>query len=235
MPVTQKNALTLGPGVIDVKSFGTDVPGSVIAAFERLSQVMVGMGYPAPASSGDEDAGDAYQNVYAQYDGAAWLLYAGKPSDPLNPDLVTVSSGSATIIVEQDESVINANVSTINFEGDVAVVDDGSGQVTVTVTGVAGSSNSFETIAVPSGTSAVADSATDTLTLAVGNYISIVGSDPDTITIACTLTAGTYIDISGTAINVDLTEVAGYDAAKNQYLNNANGTIQWKDSKLCDG
>ena len=52
------------------------------------------------------------------------------------------------------------------------------------------SSNSFETIQVPSGTSPVADSSTDILTLAAGTGISIVGSSvTDTITISATATA----------------------------------------------
>ena len=45
-------------------------------------------------------------------------------------------------------------------------------------------SNSFETIQVPSGTSPVADSSTDILTLAAGSGITIVGnSTTDTVTI----------------------------------------------------
>lgn len=50
-----------------------------------------------------------------------------------------------------------------------------------------GSSNSFETISVPSGTNPVATSATDTLTLAASGIVSISGnSTTDTVTISAT-------------------------------------------------
>jgi hypothetical protein len=55
--------------------------------------------------------------------------------------------------------------------------------------GGSAATNSFETIQVPSGTSPVADSPNDILTLAEGPGISIVGnSTTDTITISSTVT-----------------------------------------------
>jgi hypothetical protein len=45
--------------------------------------------------------------------------------------------------------------------------------------------------------------------------------------VVLSLTAGTYIDVSGSTINVDLTEVSGYNGASNQILKNSTGTIEW--------
>lgn len=54
--------------------------------------------------------------------------------------------------------------------------------------------NSFETIQVPSGTSPVADSPTDILTLVAGSGITIVGnSSTDTITISSS--TGSFRDL----------------------------------------
>jgi hypothetical protein len=58
---------------------------------------------------------------------------------------------------------------------------------TLNATGGGGASNSFETQATPSGTSPVADSATDTLTWAVGGIVTMTGnSATDTITVSAT-------------------------------------------------
>lgn len=59
-----------------------------------------------------------------------------------------------------------------------------------------GSGSSFTTIQVPSGTSPVASSPTDTLTLAAGSGIAIVGdSSTDTVTISATGGGGSSDDL----------------------------------------
>lgn len=84
---------------------------------------------------------------------------------------------------------------------------DGSAWVCGTDNAGGGGANSFETITTPSGTSPVADSATDILTLAAGAGVTITGvGATDTITIAIAL--GTSIDSSeitdGTILFADL-------------------------------
>ena len=226
MPATNFNATTLGRSVVDLSLLEEDTPEGIRKTFELIHQTIVGNGWPSPAQDGDE----RYQAVYAQYDGS-WILYGGKPSDPKNPDVITVTSGSATIIVEDAGGVVEANTSTLKIIGTAvtSVTADGGGHVTVTVDDSGGSGgNAFTTIDVPTGTDAVADSSTDTLTLLAGNYTSITGSDPDTITIASTITAGLYIDIDGSGqISVDLTEISGWAAGAQQYLKNDAGTIKW--------
>ena len=62
-------------------------------------------------------------------------------------------------------------------------------------------SNSFATISTPSGTSPVADSSTDTLTLSAGTYLTITGdSTTDTVTLA---TNGTSSNTASTLVARD--------------------------------
>lgn len=69
-----------------------------------------------------------------------------------------------------------------------------TGQFDIAGSGAGTPTNSFETIQVPSGTSPVAESPTDTLTLAAGAGLTITGdSTTDTITIS--LTNGEPLDL----------------------------------------
>jgi hypothetical protein len=45
------------------------------------------------------------------------------------------AAGSFDLQVEEDDSLVANNVDTLNFEGDVSVVDDGGGKVTITASG----------------------------------------------------------------------------------------------------
>ena len=63
----------------------------------------------------------------------------------------------------------------------------------------ANASNSFETIATPSGTSPVADNSADTLTLLAGSGITITGdATADSITIAASAPTGVVSQTNGT-------------------------------------
>jgi hypothetical protein len=80
------NALSLGRGVIDVSSFGEDVPDSVRNAFAIVNETLVGAGWLCPARSGD----NVYQAVIYRDN----KLWGGKPSDPLNPDELLDTGGT---------------------------------------------------------------------------------------------------------------------------------------------
>jgi hypothetical protein len=72
--------------------------------------------------------------------------------------------------------------------------------------GAGGSSNSFETISTSSGTSPVADSATDTLNLTAGSNITIIGdSSTDTVTISSTASGSTTESLPYNKITPPLT------------------------------
>lgn len=85
----------------------------------------------------------------------------------------------------RDEGTDENRRGAINFIGaGVSVADDSANNETeVTIAG-GGSTNSFETVAVPAGTNPVADSATDTLTLTETSFLTITGTaGTDTIDI----------------------------------------------------
>ena len=86
--------------------------------------------------------------------------------------------------------------------------DSGSKTLTIGATEVDGSTtneiqNLFETVATTSGTSPVADSPTDTLTLSAGTGITVTGNaSTDTVTIAATIAgANPSATVNGTATN----------------------------------
>ena len=94
---------------------------------------------------------------------------------------ITVSGGEITV---QDEgSALSTAAQTLNFVG-AGVTATGSG-ATKTVTIPGGGGEVFKTIAVSGQSDVVADSATDTLTLAAGTGMTITTSaGTDTITFA---------------------------------------------------
>lgn len=200
MPVTNSTGCTLGRGVVDVTSLPADCPPWLRKILEQIQATLIGGGWPAAARGEDEQ----YQWVYAKLVSEEWLLYGGKPSDPVNPDLITVSAaGSATMIIQWEGSVIGTR-GTINFTGAGvnAVTDDaGNTRVDVDISGGGGGGNAFTTIAVATQDSVVADSSTDTLTLVAGDNIVITtDASGDSITFAVTglpLVAFKTIAVSG--------------------------------------
>lgn len=245
MPATNFNAATLGRIVVDMSSFGDDVPESIYYAFERLHQTLVGAGWPSPAEKGDTTYGLVYTRNIAGTD----VLYSGNPSDPTNPTALTVTaSGAGEIIIEWEGSEIEPLCNAIDFTGNVTVTADGSNHVTVDIGGDS-MINSFETINIDGGTPAVADSSTDTLNLVSGNMIDITLSAADQITFAVDLSEHAsyavsenmllgHVDDSATVaewktISDWLKLLPSYSAVQNQYLNNDNGTIQWKNAVAC--
>jgi plastocyanin len=80
-----------------------------------------------------------------------------------------------------------------------------AGTDTVTITNSGTGQNTFETIAVAGQSSVVADSATDTLTIAAGTGISITtDAGTDTVTITSTVSAGAT-SFTGLSDRADLT------------------------------
>ena len=108
-------------------------------------------------------------------------------------DSVTINStasGSALTIQEEGSSLSTAG-STLNFVG-AGVTASGTGATkTITIPGTGTVSEAFKTIAVSGQSSIVADSATDTLTLAAGSNMTITqDASTDTITFASSGSGG---------------------------------------------
>lgn len=108
-------------------------------------------------------------------------------------DSVTINStasGSALTIQEEGSSLSTAG-STLNFVG-AGVTASGTGATkTITIPGTGTVSEAFKTIAVSGQSNIVADSATDTLTLAAGSNMTITqDASTDTITFASSGSGG---------------------------------------------
>lgn len=185
MPVPANTpGLTLGRALFDKRKFRADTDPAVIDCLAMLSMERAGAGWSGPAKGADE----VYMAVYAQSDGGgAHNLYGGNPADPVNPYPLTVSaSGSATVNWEE-EGVLVLSSGTANFVGSGVTVTDVAGTATITITGGGGGTvtEAFKTIVVSGQSDIVADSATDTLTVAAGTGIVITtNAGTDTLTFA---------------------------------------------------
>lgn len=101
----------------------------------------------------------------------------------------------STIAVSGQTSVnADSNTDTLTFAAGTGITlttDAGTDTVTITSTATGSVTEAFKTIAVSGQNDVVADGATDTLTLAAGNNITLTTDDTtDTITIASTASGG---------------------------------------------
>lgn len=211
MPVPENTPrLTLGRPVFDKRQFRPDTDPAIISTLERLAQALSGAGWPAAAKSGDT----TYQQLYGRFVTDEWFIYAGRPDDPTNPDLVTpTTSGSTTVLVEDDGVLVGA-FGTLNFKDNLTAVDAGGGVCDIDGTGGGGGgtvTEAFKTIQVSGSSDIVADLAADTLIVVAGTYMDVTtDAGTDTLT-----------------FSVDLTEVSSYNGSSDQYLRNNAGTFQW--------
>jgi hypothetical protein len=204
------HGITLGSSIVETSTFREDTDPAVVRALMNLNSVLIGEGFPAPAETGD----NVYQSTYAQNVGGTWTLYAGKPSDPMNPDIITVSaSGSATVIWQEEGSTV-ATYGTVSFVGPTVTVTDGGTKAIVTIVAAA---TAFTTIVVAGSSDVVADAVADTLTLVAGNGMAITtDAGTDTITYA-----------------FDPTDFAGYNVVGDFYLKLINGVLTWVAPGAC--
>ena len=126
-----------------------------------------------------------------------------------NTDTITINAtggGGGTL-----DGLSDVVITGTPTNGQVLKYDTGTGTWVngTDATAGAGSSNSFETIAVAGQSSVVADSSTDTLTLVAGTGITITTvAGTDTITIASTVSAGATAltglsDVTSASLTVD--------------------------------
>jgi hypothetical protein len=220
MPVPANTPnLTLGRSLFDKRQFRPDTDPAIIATLERLAQALSGAGWPAAAKSGDT----TYQQLYGRFVTDEWFIYAGRPDDPTNPDLVTpTTSGSTTVLVEDDGVLVGA-FGTLNFKDNLTAVDAGGGVCDIDGTGGGGGgtvTEAFKTIQVSGSSDIVADLAADTLTIVAGTYMDVT-ADAGTDTL-------TY--------SVDLNEIAGFANPGFQIISQTDGVHAWiSASSLADG
>jgi hypothetical protein len=136
------------------------------------------------------------------------------------------SDSFATIAVAGQSSVIAdsaADTLTLVAGTGITITTD-AGTDTVTITNSGTSQNTFSTISVAGQSSVIADSATDTLTIAAGTGISITTTDgTDTVTITSTVSAGATA-FTGLTDRSDLTVDQFYLPAITKLNVTANGS-----------
>ena len=121
-----------------------------------------------------------------------------------------VNQNSFSTIAVSGQTSVNAdsNTDTLNLAAGTGITlttDAGSDTVTITSTATGSVTEAFKTISVSGQNDVVADGATDTLTLAAGNNITLTTDDTtDTITIASTASGG-----GGGSVNVVTTQHTG--------------------------
>jgi hypothetical protein len=217
------NGASLGRPVIDLSLIQDQ---GVRICFEKLLETLIGLGWPCGARSGDA----VYQAVYAQPDGlGAHILYGGKPTDPMNPDVLVVSAAGASPVIWQEEGVTAATYGTVNFVGASVTVTDGGTKAIVTITGGAGSTyTEGDGIDIDGSNVVSAELATNRGLEFDGSGLAVnIGDGLEMSTNDIVVKAHTYIDVTSSGVAVDFTEVASYNGASDQYLRNNAGTFQW--------
>lgn len=221
---SNSNALTLGRPVYDLSLVKDDGHRIIV---EQQMQAWMGAGCPAGARSGDTQ----YQALYARYVADEWFIYAGNPSDPMNPDLVTAPFSGSTSIAVEDEGSSLGSFSTFDFVGSgVTVTDAGGGECTITIPG-GGSGGTYTAgngIDIDGSNVVSAELASNRGLEFDGSGIAVsIGDGLEMSTNDIVVKAHTYIDVTSNGVAVDFTEVASYSGAGDQYLRNNAGTFEW--------
>lgn len=129
-------------------------------------------------------------------DGSTWADI-GSGGGSSGPTFKTISvSGQGDVVAEVSDDAL-----TLVAGSNIEITTDPTTD-TVTISSTATPTDSFKTIAVAGQSNVVADSSTDTLTLAAGNNVTIT-TDPgtDTVTISTTGTGGSSNSFSTIAID----------------------------------
>lgn len=135
------------------------------------------------------------------------------------------SPAFGTLAVSGQSSVVADSLSdtlTLIAGSNVTLTTDAaSDSVTISAVGGGSASNSFQTISTPSGTSPVADSATDTLTFIAGSGITITGdATADSVTIAASEPTGFVSQTNGTVTTASTSS----GVVRNIYTSTSNPT-----------
>ena len=217
--------LGMGRPTFDRASFEADgLSQSLIDALMHIQGFMAACGYAGAAEAGQTQ----YQNVVARFDDPDWVLYGARPDTPLTPDVIPGLAGSGEITVERNNTVILAAATVLNFSTNFSVADAGGGQVDVDVTGGGGGTTyTASTPLVISGGNDISLQIGFGLNESAGEIVADIGDGLEADANKFRVKAHTYIDVTADGVAVDLTEVASYSGAGDQYLRNNTGTLQW--------
>jgi hypothetical protein len=179
--LTALNATQLTSGTIPDARFPATLPAASGANLTALNATQLTSGTVPVLRLGSSGTRD--NTTYLRGDNT-WATVSGGG---------TASDSFATIAVAGQSSVVadSATDTLTLVAGTGITITTDAGTDTITITNSGGSQNTFSTVAVTGQSNVVADSTTDTLTLAAGTGISIAtDAGTDTITITNTVSAG---------------------------------------------
>ena len=195
--LTALNATQLTSGTVPDARFPATLPAASGANLTALNATQLTSGTVPVLRLGSSGTRD--NTTYLRGDNT-WATVSGGG---------TASDSFATIAVAGQSSVVadSATDTLTLVAGTGITITTDAGTDTITITNSGGSQNTFSTVAVTGQSNVVADSTTDTLTLAAGTGISIAtDAGTDTITITNTVSAGAtaftgLTDAAGTTVD----------------------------------
>ena len=197
--LTNLNAANLGSGSVPDARFPATLPAVSGVNLTNLNATNLASGTVPVNRLGTAGTRDA--TTFLRGDNT-WAVVAGGGG---------ASDSFATIDVAGQSSVVadsSTDTLTLVAGTGITITTDASTD-SITITNSGGAANTFSTVAVAGQNNVVADSSTDTLTLAAGTGISITTNDgTDTVTITSTVSAGVtnfsaLTDASSAGLTVD--------------------------------
>jgi hypothetical protein len=196
--LTALNASNFSSGTIPDARFPITLPAISGTNLTALNATNLSSGTVPVARLGASGTRDA--TTYLRGDNTWATVSGGAVTD----SFVTIAvAGQSSVVADSATDTLTLVAGT----GITITTDASTDSVTITNSGSA--QNTFSTVAVTGQTNVVADTATDTLTLAAGSGISITtDAGTDTVTIASTVSAGATAftglsDVSSASLTVD--------------------------------
>ena len=228
-PITSSGSITLANTGVTSNVAGSGISvsgatGAVTISNTGVTSAVAGTGLSVSGSTGavtftNTDLGSS-QNIFKT------IAVSGQDNivADTNSDTLTLAEGSNVTLTT------NAGTDTLTIASTNTTYSAGTGLgltgTTFANTDLGSSQNIFKTIAVSGQDNIVADSNSDTLTVAAGSNVTLTTTaGSDTLTIASTDTnysAGSGLDLSGTTFSVDVSDFMA-NGANNRILT-ATGT-----------
>lgn len=196
--LTALNASNLGSGTVPDARFPITLPAISGTNLTALNATNLSSGTVPVARLGASGTRDA--TTYLRGDNT----WATVSESAVTDSFVTIAVAGQTSVVADSAT----DTLTLVSGTGITITTDASTD-TITITNSGSSQNTFSTVAVTGQSNVVADSATDTLTLAAGTGIAITtDAGTDTVTIASTVSAGATAftglsDVSSASLTVD--------------------------------
>ena len=209
-----------------LRLYDGSVTGGIQLARADLSNISDAAFLEKSISAGSGGGGGSnFELTIAADDSTARTITSGNTLQFVGGDGISTTSGAdGTLTITNDQTAFttiaiagqsNIVAETINdtlniIAGSNIVLETDAETDSITISASAGAStNSFNTIAVLGQTNVVADSTTDTLTLAAGSGIQITtNSETDTINISSTLSSGVTTFVALTDVNTTIDKVS---------------------------